>query len=157
MAKYNGDFTAKECRAVIRYLSLKRISGTLCDKSRNNLLGLEYDVSALNTKANLIYNSSGDSRNVDAINSRILDDQRISAKDTEALGISRAKGCLSIAPISLLELGHVQRTLHKAAGHVTPSPHGTLPHSNAVYISSSIRLELHHSITQLSGQRVATE
>jgi hypothetical protein len=78
-------------------------------------------------------------------------------KITETLAISRARDYTSITPNSLLELMHIQRTLHKATGLVTPSFHGTPPHSNVVYISSSIRIELHYSITQVSSPRVAIE
>jgi hypothetical protein len=52
-----------------------------------------------------------------------------------------SKRFTNITPISLLKLKHIQSKLHKATGHATLFLHGTSPHSNAVYISSSIRIK----------------
>jgi transposase len=108
MAQNNGDFTAKECRAVMKYLYLKGSSAkqiyddmlvTLGDKRpsystvknwvarfrRGHLSTEDEERSGRPTRVTI-------PENVDAIHSMILDDRRISTKKiAETLAISKER------------------------------------------------------------------
>jgi histone-lysine N-methyltransferase SETMAR len=116
MAQNNGDFTAKECRAVMKYLFLKGSSAkqiyngmsvTLGDKcpsysTANNWVA-RFRAGHLSTKDE---ERSGRPtqvtipENVDTIHSMILDDRRVFLKKiAETLPTSRERVCLIIHEI----------------------------------------------------------
>jgi hypothetical protein len=96
VAQNNGDFTAKECRVVMKYLFLKGnsakemygMSVTLSDK-RPSYCTVKHWVAGFRTGHLSTEDEEHSGRptevtvpeNVDAIHSKILDDRRISPKD----------------------------------------------------------------------------
>jgi hypothetical protein len=106
MAQNNGDFTAKECRAVMKYFFLKRKSAEIIYDNMSVILGEKRPSYSIvkNCVAKFRTGHLGTEdeecsgrptqvtipENVDAIHCMILDDRRISTKKiAETLAISR--------------------------------------------------------------------